>query len=79
MSVSGYEQQILERVKHLPVDRQRTVFDFVGYLLTLEEGESAAATREVLEDEELMEELRAGDDDFAHGRVVRWDEIKDAP
>ena len=77
MSVSGYEQQIMERLKHLPVDHQRTVFDFVGYLLTLEERESDEATEDILSDPEMMENIRASRREFAEGRYVRLDDVRD--
>ena len=77
MSLSGYEQQIVERVKHLPVDRQREVFDFVGYLLALAERESDEATQEILSDPEAMEDIRVSREQFARGEYVEWEDVRD--
>jgi hypothetical protein len=72
VTTTGCIRKIARAARELSPERQRTVLDFVGYLLSVE------ATEDVLSDPELMGDLRASDEDLAAGRFVRWDEVKDS-
>jgi len=78
MSVSAYVDEAVERLRRLSPERQREVMDFASYLLDLETRESERATQEVLDDPELMEDLRLSEEDMAAGRIVSWEEMRDA-
>ena len=78
MSVSAYVDETVDCLRRLSPERQREVMDFASYLLDLETRESERATQEVLDDPELMADLRASEEDLASGRIVRWEEMKDA-
>jgi prevent-host-death family protein len=48
----------------------------VALLMSIDEWESWEETIEVLQDEELMDDLRKSDEDVKAGRVHDWDEVK---
>ena len=48
----------------------------VALLMSMNEWESWEETLEVLQDEELLEDLRKSDEDVRAGRVHDWDEVK---
>ena len=48
----------------------------VALLMSMDEWESWEETMEVLQDEELMEDLRKSDEDVKAGRTYDWDEVK---
>jgi antitoxin YefM len=48
----------------------------VALLMSMDEWESWEETLEVLQDEELLEDLRKSDEDVRAGRVHDWDEVK---
>jgi len=48
----------------------------VALLMSMNEWESWEETLEVLQDEELLGDLRKSDEDVRAGRVHDWDEVK---
>jgi prevent-host-death family protein len=48
----------------------------VALLMSIDEWESWEETLDVLQDEELLEDLRTSDEDVRAGRVHDWDEVK---
>ena len=72
--------QIKERTKQaidrLSEARVRLILDFIEYLNEKEEWE---ATREILEDKGMMEDIRACDEDLEKGEMdnfMPWNEVK---
>ena len=72
--------QIKERTKQaidrLSEARVRLILDFIEYLNEKEEWE---ATKEILEDKGMMEDIRACDEDLEKGRMdnfIPWNEVK---
>lgn len=62
-----------ELLDHLSEDKARVAVSFLEFL---EDKECWKATKEILEDKELMASLRRGKADIAQGRVKRWREIR---
>ncbi len=62
-----------ELVDHLSEDKARVAVSFLEFL---EEKECWEATKEILEDKELVEAIRRGKADVAKGRVRPWREVK---
>ena len=48
----------------------------VALLMSMDEWESWEETFEVLQDEELLEQLKQSEEDVKAGRLVEWDEVK---
>jgi len=72
--------QIKERTKQaidrLSEARVRLILDFIEYLNEKEEWE---ATKEILEDKGMMEDIRACDEDIEKGEMdnfIPWNEVK---
>ena len=72
--------QIKERTKQaidrLSEARVRLILDFIEYLNEKEEWE---ATKEILEDKGMMEDIRACDEDLEKGEMdnfIPWNEVK---
>ena len=72
--------QIKERTKQaidrLSEARVRLILDFIEYLNEKEEWE---ATKEILEDKGMMEDIRACDEDIEKGETdnfIPWNEVK---
>ena len=72
--------QIKERTKQaidrLSEARVRLILDFIEYLNEKEEWE---ATKEILEDKGMMEDIRACDEDLEGGEMdnfIPWNEVK---
>ena len=68
------KRQVLSDLEMLSKERQREVADFVSYLRIREELE---ATKEILEDEDFLEGIARGEEDFRQGRVKKWSEVKE--
>jgi hypothetical protein len=60
-------------VDHLSEDKARVAVSFLEFL---EEKECWEATREILEDKDLMASIRRGKSDITKGRVKPWREVK---
>lgn len=60
-------------VDHLSEDKAKVAVSFLEFL---EEKECWEATKEILEDEELMASIKRGKTDIAKGRVKPWREVK---
>ncbi len=60
-------------VDHLSEDKAKVAVSFLEFL---EEKECWEATKEILEDKELMASIKRGRADIAKGRVQPWREVK---
>lgn len=68
------KKRVLSELEALSKERQKEVADFVSYLRIREELE---ATKEILEDEDFLEGIARGEEDFRQGRVKKWSEVKE--
>ena len=60
-------------VDHLSEDKAKVAVSFLEFL---EEKECWEATKEILEDKEVMASIKRGRADIAKGRVKPWREVK---
>ena len=67
-------KQVLSDIESLSTERQREAADFISFLRMREEME---ATQEVLSDKDLLDGIARGEEDFRHGRVKKWSEVKE--
>ena len=68
-------KQIIDRLSEA---RVRLILDFIEYLNEKEEWE---ATKEILEDRGMMEDIKACDEDLKKGKMenfIPWNEVKKA-
>ena len=73
MRAENNKARAKELLDHLSEDKAKVAVSFLEFL---EEKECWEATKEILEDRELMASIRRGKGDIAEGRVKRWREIK---
>ena len=67
------KENILADFEKLSKEHRKVVLDFVAYLKAKEE---LNATKEILRDEDFLESIMKGDEDFKMGRFKRWSEVK---
>jgi hypothetical protein len=68
------KEKVVEDLRRLSSKGRKEAEDFISYLRIKEELE---ATKEVLDDKELVKSIMMGDADFKAGRVKSWKAIKD--
>ncbi len=64
----------LEDYEKLSKKRKKEVADYIAYLKALEELE---ATKEIISDENFLESIMRGDEDFKEGRFKKWSEVRE--
>ena len=64
----------LKDYEKLSKKRKKEVSDFIAYLKALEELE---ATKEIISDENFIESIMRGDEDFKEGRFKKWSEVRE--
>ena len=67
------KENILADFEKLSKEHRKVVLDFVAYLKAKEE---LNVTKEILRDEDFLESIMKGDEDFKMGRFKRWSEVK---
>jgi len=67
------KETVVDDLRMLSTKSRKEVEDFIAFLRVKEEME---ATKEVMDDEELMESIMRGEADVKAGRVRSWKEIK---
>lgn len=76
MSKMRIKERAKQLIDSLSTDKAKLILDFIEYLNEKEEWE---ATKEILEDKEMMEDIRACDEDLKEDRMdkfVPWDKVK---
>ncbi|MFQ6052247.1 MAG: hypothetical protein ACE5K4_11225 [Candidatus Hydrothermarchaeota archaeon] len=76
MSKAEIKERAKRAIDRLSEARVRLILDFIDYLNEKEEWE---ATKEILEDKGMMEDIRACDGDLEKGEMgnfVPWSEVK---
>lgn len=71
---SVVEEKIFIDFEKLSKKRKREAADFIAYLRVKEELE---ATKEIINDEVLLESIMRGDEDFKEGRFKNWNEVRE--
>ena len=67
------KDKIMSDINRLSPDHVREVLDFISYLKAKE---SLKATKEILEDEDFVEAIKRGEEDFGKGDYESWEDIK---
>ena len=73
-SIAINEEQLITDFEKLSKERKKEVVDFIAYLKVKEEIE---ATKEILRDNDLLQSIMRGDEDFNAGRFKKWSEVKE--
>lgn len=76
MSKAEIKERAKQAIDRLSEARVRLILDFIEYLNEKEEWE---ATKEILEDKGMMEDIRACDEDLEKGEMggfIPWNEVK---
>ena len=76
MSKVHIKERTKQAIDRLSEARVRLILDFIEYLNEKEEWE---ATKEILEDKGMMEDIRACDEDIEKGEMdnfIPWNEVK---
>ena len=73
MRTENVKARAKKLLDHLSEDKARVAVSFLEFL---EEKECWEATKEILEDKQLMASIRRGKADIAQGRVRLWREVK---
>ena len=68
------EERILTDFERLSKKRKKEVADFISYLKVKEELE---ATKEIINDKDILKSIMQGDEDFRVGRVKKWSEVRE--
>ncbi|NQS97608.1 MAG: hypothetical protein HQ591_04065 [candidate division Zixibacteria bacterium] len=71
---SVVEEKIFIDFEKLSKKRKREAADFIAYLRVKEELE---VTKELINDEVLLESIMRGDEDFKEGRFKNWNEVRE--
>ncbi|NQU06653.1 MAG: hypothetical protein HQ568_11215 [Calditrichaeota bacterium] len=66
------EETVLKDYEKLSKKRRKEAVSFIAYLKALEELE---ATREIIKDEDFLECIMRGDEDFKKDRFKKWSEV----
>lgn len=78
MSTKTIKEKAKQVIDRLSEGRVKLILDFIEYL---DEKESWEATKDILSDKGMMEDIRKADEDLKAGRMdqfVSWDEVKKA-
>ena len=73
MGTENVKVRAKKLVDHLSEDKAKVAVSFLEFL---EEKECWEATKEILEDKEVMASIKRGRADIAKGRVKPWREVK---
>lgn len=68
------EEKVFADFEKLSKQCKKEVADFITFLKAKEELE---ATKEILRDEDFLNSIMRGDEDFKSGRVKRWSEVRE--
>ncbi|PIU61506.1 MAG: hypothetical protein COS84_11240 [Armatimonadetes bacterium CG07_land_8_20_14_0_80_40_9] len=68
------EEKVFADFEKLSEEYKKEVTDFIAYLKVKEE---LNATKEVLRDEDFLESIMKGDEDFRRGRFKKWAEVRE--
>jgi len=72
MRMENVKSKAKKIVDHLSEDKAKVAVSFLEFL---EDRECWEASREILEDKELMASIKRGKEDIAKGRMRPWREI----
>ena len=73
MRMENVKSKAKKIVDHLSEDKAKVAVSFLEFL---EDRECWEASREILEDKELMASIKRGKEDIAKGRMKPWQEVK---
>jgi len=76
MNAKAIKERAKQIIDGLSKDRVKLILDFIEYL---EEKESWEATREILEDKGMMEDIQEADKDLKEGKMENftpWEKVK---
>jgi aminopeptidase N len=68
------KENVFTDFERLSKERKKEVADFIAYLKAKEELE---ATKEILRDEDFLQSIIRGDEDFKAGRFKKWSEVRE--
>ncbi len=68
------EEKVINNFEKLTKERKKKVAEFIAYLKVKEELE---ATKEIINDKDLLKSIMRSDEDFKSGRFKKWAELRE--